>query len=69
MSTISVILTPELEMHLAEAAEETGASRAVVVRNALKHYIEDRAVQKVLHAMKEPTLSGDLNNLLKSRKY
>jgi predicted transcriptional regulator len=66
MSTISVPLTPELEKRLAEVAEETGASRAAVVRNALKHYNEDIAVQKVLRAMKEPTLSGDLDTLLRS---
>ena len=66
MSTISVPLTPELEKRLDEVAEETGASRAAVVRNALKHYNEDIAVQKILRAMKEPTLSGDLDTLLNS---
>ena len=66
MSTISVPLTPELEKRLDEVAEETGASRAAVVRNALKHYNEDIAVQKILRAIKEPTLSGDLDTLLNS---
>jgi len=66
MSTISVPLTPELEKRLAEVAEETGASRAAVVRNALKHYNETIAVQKVLRAMNEPSLSGNLDDLLKS---
>ncbi len=65
MSTISVPLTPELEKRLDEVAEETGASRAAVVRNALKHYNEELAIRRVLLASKETSLSGDLDDLLK----
>ncbi len=64
MSTISVPLTPELEKRLDEVAEETGTSRAAVVRNALKRYNEELAVQKILTAMGEPTLRGNLDDLL-----
>jgi predicted transcriptional regulator len=68
MSTISVPLTPELEKHLKELAEETGASRAAVVRNALKWYHEERAIQKVLDAEQEyhkgRGLRGDFKTLI-----
>lgn len=71
MTTISVPLTPELEKHLNALAEETGASRAAVVRNALKWYHEEQAIRKVLLAEREykngKGLTGDFLDLL-SRK-
>lgn len=68
MSTISVPLTPELEKHLNELAEETGASRAAVVRNALKWYHEEQAIQKVFLAEREyfngKGVRGDFKTLI-----
>jgi predicted transcriptional regulator len=64
MSTISIPLTSELEKQLDILVEETGGSRASVMRNALKRYQEDYLVQKILLASQEPSLSGDLNDLL-----
>lgn len=66
MTTISVPLTPELEKQLDSIAEDTGASRAAIMRKALERYNEEIAINKVLVAMNEPTLHGDLKELLKS---
>lgn len=63
MATISVPLTPELQQFVEKTAHERGSNKAAIVREALQKMEEDMAVQAVLHARTEPTLSGDLHEL------
>ena len=65
MTTISVPLNNTLATALDELASKTGASRAVVMRRALERLAEEEAVNAVLLAQREPTLSGDVRDLLK----
>ena len=64
MTTLSVPLTPELAQFVEKTMKETGQTRADIMRQALKLYAEEQAVRKVLIASKEPSLSGDLEELL-----
>jgi Arc/MetJ-type ribon-helix-helix transcriptional regulator len=41
------------------------SNKADVVRKALTHFAESEAVLTVLKAQQEPTLKGDLRNLMK----
>ena len=69
MATISVPLSPRLQECLdGLVAHGTGSSRADVMRRALEKYAEDEAVNAVLRAEREPTLRGDLDDLLKKFK-
>ncbi|PIZ73611.1 hypothetical protein COY07_01785 [Candidatus Peregrinibacteria bacterium CG_4_10_14_0_2_um_filter_43_11] len=64
MSTISVPLTADLMSALDNlVADGVGANKADVMRKALRQYAEDRAVEAILRAEKEPNLSGDLDEL------
>lgn len=65
MTTLSVPLTSELSDFVEKTKKETGQTRADIVRQAIKFYAEEQAVRKVLLASAEPSLSGDLNQLLK----
>lgn len=65
MTTLSIPLSPELAQFVEKTIKETGQTRADVVRQALRLYAEEQAVRKVLIATSEPTLSGDLADLLK----
>ncbi|MBM3271939.1 ribbon-helix-helix protein, CopG family [Candidatus Kaiserbacteria bacterium] len=66
MSTISVPLDKRLEAELDRlVAEEAGSSRADVMRQALRRFAEQRAIQDVLDASREPSLRGDLRALSK----
>jgi predicted transcriptional regulator len=64
MNTLSVPLDAELMKFLEDIAKDSGLTRASVMRQALKKYAEEHAIQKVLRAMDEPTLKGDLDTLL-----
>ena len=64
MTTLSIPLTSELADFVEKTKEETGQTRADIVRQALKFYAEEQAVRKVLLAASEPSLSGDLDELL-----
>lgn len=65
MSTISVPLSKEHQEKLDHLVGEGIAStRAGVMRKALERLAEDAAVAAVLQAEREPTLKGDLNDLL-----
>ncbi len=64
MSTISIPLDSELTKYIEETAKETGLSKADLVRQAIRLYAEDQAVQKVLRAAAEPTVTGELDSLL-----
>ncbi len=65
MNTISVPLNAELTKFIEETIKETGQTRAEIMRQALKLYSEEMAVRKVLLANAEPSLSGELDDLLK----
>jgi len=64
MTTISVPLSPELAQFVEETVKATGLSKSDVIRNALRLYAEEEAVRKVLLAAAEPSLSGDLDDLM-----
>lgn len=66
MSTISVPLSKEHQEkldHLVGAG--VASTRAGVMRKALERLAEEAAVEAVLQASREPTLKGDIRELLK----
>lgn len=64
MTTLSVPLTPQLAKFIEEATKSSGLTKADVMRQALTLYAEEQAVRKVLLAASEPTLKGDLRELM-----
>lgn len=68
MTTLSVPLPAELEKLVNDMARARGSNKAEVVRYALTRMAEEEAVQAVLRAEQEPTLSGDLKKLAKKIK-
>jgi|AntRauTorcE11898_2_1112593.scaffolds.fasta_scaffold17602_2 Arc/MetJ-type ribon-helix-helix transcriptional regulator len=65
MTTISVPLNSEQAKFIEEATKSSGLSKSDIMRQALTMYAEEQAVRKVLLAESEPTLSGDLRDLMK----
>ena len=65
MTTLSVPLTPELTRFVEELTRTTGRTKADVMRQALTLYAEEQAIQRVLLATHEPSLSGNLADLTK----
>ncbi|MEZ4103969.1 MAG: ribbon-helix-helix protein, CopG family [Candidatus Paceibacterota bacterium] len=69
MATFSIPLSPELTEFIEETAKETGLSRSDIVRQAIKLYKEEQAVNAVLQAQKEVSegkiLRGNIDDLLK----
>jgi len=67
MSTISVPLSAELmetlDSLVSQGVDET---RAAVMRRGLKQLAREEAIQRVLRAQKEPSLRGDLRELMKT---
>lgn len=69
MSTVSVPLNSKLEQSLDYLVKSGVAdNRAAVMRKALTRLTEEEAVAVVLRARKEPTLRGDLKDLMKKIK-
>ncbi len=69
MSTISVPIPAHMEESLNNLIKNgRGSNKAELIRRAITNMVEDEAVQTVLNAMKEPTLSGDLKELAKKFK-
>jgi len=69
MSTISVPLNSKLELSLDFLVRSGVANnRAAVMRKALTRLSEEEAIQAVLRAEREPTLRGDLRDLMKKIK-
>ncbi|MBI5411823.1 ribbon-helix-helix protein, CopG family [Candidatus Peregrinibacteria bacterium] len=66
MSTLSIPV-PSETLKAIESLVKQGAvsSKADAVRQALQKYLEDKAVEAVLRASKEPSLKGDLDQLAK----
>ncbi len=66
MSTLSVPLPAELLKALEKLVKNgDAANKADAARKAIKKYIEDKAVEDVILASKEPSLEGELDELLK----
>ena len=64
MTTISVPLNEELLKSVKKLVQLGAApNTAELVRQALQKYIEEKAVEAVLSASKEPSLEGDLEEL------
>ena len=69
MTTISVPIPAHMEESLNKlVASGYGSNKADVLRRSLSKAIEDEAVMDVLRASKEPTLKGDLRDLMKKIK-
>ncbi|MBK5215893.1 MAG: hypothetical protein JJE53_03780 [Candidatus Pacebacteria bacterium] len=69
MTTISVPIPAHMEESLNNLIESGyGSNKADVIRRSITKTIEDEAVLAVLRASKEPTLSGDLKDLMKKLK-
>lgn len=69
MSTISVPLNSKLEQSLDYLVKSGVAdNRAAVMRKALTRLTEEEAISAILRAEKEPTLRGDLRDLMKKIK-
>jgi Arc/MetJ-type ribon-helix-helix transcriptional regulator len=66
MTTISVPLPADLEKSLNRLVRSGyGSNKADVVRRAIVRLAEDEAVEAVLRAEREPSLSGNLKELAK----
>lgn len=69
MTTLSVPISGELEEFINRMVKEgKGANKADVVRRAIREYEENEAIKRVLDAQREPTLRGDLRELMKKLK-
>ncbi|MBU1018944.1 ribbon-helix-helix domain-containing protein [Patescibacteria group bacterium] len=66
MSTLSVPLSDDMLKSLkAIVTQGIAPNMAEAVRQAIRKYLEDQAVEAVLRAEKEPDLKGDLRSLAK----
>jgi len=66
MSTLSIPLSDSMTKAIEDLIKRGIASnKADAVRQAIQMYLEDQAVQAVLKASQEPSLSGDLDELEK----
>jgi len=64
MTTVSVPLPDEILHHIEELiALGIASNKADLIRRAVQKYLEDQAVEAILKARKEPSLSGDLDEL------
>lgn len=70
MSTITVPLTPELDLFIEEGIREGFSSKAELVRQALTFYKEELALRRLLSARQEvkegKALRGNLRDLVKN---
>lgn len=64
MTTLSVPLTPELAKFVDDTVKSTGLTKSDIMRQALTFYAEEQAVRKVFLAAREPSLDGDLCDLM-----
>lgn len=64
MTTLSVPLTPELAKFVEETTKSSGLTKSDIMRQALTLYAEEQAVRKILLASSEPSLKGDLRELM-----
>ena len=66
MTTVSVPLPDDLLQALEMLVKQGIApNKAEALRQALKQYLEDQAMEAVLRARKEPSLEGNIDELAK----
>ena len=66
MVTLSVPLSDDTHNSMTNAIKQGfGRNYADIARSAILKYLEDLAVEAVLKAQKEPSLSGNLDELAK----
>lgn len=69
MTTLSIPINGELAEFIDRMVKAgKGSNKADVVRRALREYEENEAVRMILQAQQEPTLRGDLRELMKKIK-
>ena len=69
MTTLSIPVSGEMEAFIEKMVKDgKGSNKADVVRRALREYRENEVVERILRAQKEPTLHGDLKDLMKKLK-
>lgn len=69
MTTLSIPISGETEKFIETMIQNgKGSNKADVVRRALKEYEENEAIRTILQAQSEPTLHGDLRDLMKKIK-
>ncbi len=69
MTTLSIPISGDLEKFIERMIQEgKGANKADVVRRAIRQMSDDEAVRTILQAQSEPTLRGDLRELMKKFK-
>jgi len=69
MTTLSIPVSGDLEKFIERMVRDgKGANKADVVRRAIREYQENEIVERILQAEREPTLRGDLKDLMKKFK-
>jgi len=69
MTTLSIPINNELETFIETMIKKgRGANKADVVRQALESFKYEEAINAVLIAQREPTMKGDLKDLMKKFK-
>ena len=69
MTTLSVPISGDMEKFIEDMVQSgKAANKADVVRRALREYEENEAVKIILQAQSEPTLRGDLRELMEKIK-
>ena len=69
MTTLSVPISGDLEKFIERMVKDgKGSNKADVVRRALREYEDNEVLETILKAQKEPTLRGDLRDLMKKFK-
>ncbi len=64
MTTLSVPLSSDLRARIKHYVSQGDAPNdAALARKAIQKYLEEKAVEDVLKAQKEPSLCGDLDEL------
>ncbi len=67
MPTLSVPLTAKLTKTIDDLVQSgAGSNKADVMRRALEFFAEEKAVQALLRARREPSLEGDLDELART---
>ncbi|MDE2116887.1 MAG: hypothetical protein KGI79_03370 [Patescibacteria group bacterium] len=66
MTTLSIPVNSELESFINKMIKKgRGSNKADIVRQALERFKDEEAINAILRAQSEPTLKGNLRNLMK----
>ena len=69
MTTLSIPVSGEMEQFIKQMVKSgKGSNKADVVRRALREYQENEVLKTILQAESEPTLRGNLRELMKKFK-